>query len=109
VIGGVRLIPFTIMTGGRATTLAQYVPTVTNAAFGGILNFKYNRPTIAGLWGAGARKYLANHRFGAAGPFTALRKTWVNYRRTGTTYVLDSFGPAADNTYSLSRTQPGRK
>jgi len=30
-----------------------------------------------------------------------MRKTWVNYRWTGATYVLDSFGPGADDTYPL--------
>jgi hypothetical protein len=101
VIGGVGLIPFTTISGGRATTAAPYVPTVTNAAFGGVLNFIYNRPTIQALWAAGARKYLVKHRFGTSGALTNMRKTWVNYRWTGATYVLDSFGPGADDTYPL--------
>ncbi|HJW38091.1 MAG TPA: hypothetical protein VJ420_05710 [Candidatus Udaeobacter sp.] len=101
VIGGVGLIPFTTITGGRATTAPGYYPPVTDAAFGSVLNFIYNRPTIQSLWAAGARRYAIVHRFGSSGSFTALRRTWSNYRWNGTTYVLDPFGPDASDTYEL--------
>ncbi len=104
VIGGVGLIPAApaIISGGRATTVAPYVPTVTNAAFGGILNFIYNRPNVPALYGAGARKYQLLHRAGSSGPFTPLCRTWANYRWSGpSTVVLDSFGPDAGNCYEL--------
>lgn len=101
VIGGVGLIPATTISGGRATTAAPYVPTVTNAAFGGTLNFIYNRPNIIALWGAGARKYRILHRFGSSGSFAPLRRTWANYRWTGSTYVLESFGPDSNDCYGL--------
>lgn len=100
VIGGVGLIPATTISGGRATTASPYVPTVTNAAFGGVLNLIYNRPNVRALWGAGARKYRILHHFGGAS-FAPLRRTWANYRWTGSTYVLDSFGPDSNDYYEL--------
>jgi hypothetical protein len=101
VIGGVGLIPATTISGGRATTAPTYVPHVTNAAFGGILNFIYNRPNVVALWGAGARKYRILHRVGTSGSFAPLRRTWSNYRWTGSTYVLESFGPDNNDRYPL--------
>jgi hypothetical protein len=101
VIGGVGLIPASLISGGRATTAAPYVPTVSNAAFGGVLNLIYNRTTINSLWGAGARKYRVLHRIGSSGAFAPLRRTWVNYRKSGSTDVLDSFGPDATDAYEL--------
>ncbi|MEB3361731.1 MAG: hypothetical protein VKI42_06355 [Synechococcaceae cyanobacterium] len=101
VIGGVGLIPASVITSGRATTTAPYVPTVTNAAFGGVLNLIYNRATIASLWGAGARRYRVLHRIGSSGAFAPLRRTWVNYRKSGSTDVLDTFAPDASDAYEL--------
>jgi hypothetical protein len=101
VIGGVGLIPATTISGGRATTLAPYVPTVTRAAFGGVLNFIYNRPNVTALWAAGARKYRLLHREGGGGVFTPLRRTWANYRWTGATYVLEYSGPDVSDSYEL--------
>ena len=101
VIGGVGLIPASLISAGRATTAASYVPAVTNAAFGGVLNLIYNRAAINSLWAAGARKYRVLHRIGSSGAFAPLRRTWVNYRRSGTTDVLDSFGPDASDAYEL--------
>lgn len=102
VIAGVGLIPFTtISAAGRATTTAPYVPTVTNAAFGSTLNYIYNRPNITAAWGAGARKYKVFHRVGTSGTFVPLRRNWANYRWTGTTYVLESFGPDPQDYYAL--------
>lgn len=101
VIAGVGLIPFTTITGGRATTVAPYVPTVTNAAFGGVLNYIYNRPNVVGFWAAGARRYTVLHRVGSSGAFTPLRRTWSNYRWTGTDFVLDAFAPDALDRYEL--------
>lgn len=101
VIGGVGLIPFTTISGGRANTAAPYVPTVTNAAFGGVLNFIYNRPNLLGFWAAGARRYSVLHRVGSSGAFTPLRRTWSNYRWNGVDYVLDAFAPDASDRYEL--------
>jgi hypothetical protein len=101
VIGGVGLIPFTTIAGGRATTVAPYQPTVTNAAFGGVLNYIYNRPNVVGFWAAGARRYSVLHRVGSSGAFTPLRRNWSNYRWTGTDFVLDSFAPDATDRYEL--------
>jgi hypothetical protein len=90
--------------------VAPYNPFVTSAAFGGILNFIYNRPNVAAMWGAGARKYRILHHFAGAGlpatpspdsSFAALRRTWANYRWTGSTYVLDFFGPDSNDCYEL--------
>ncbi len=101
VIGGVGLIPFTKITGGRATTITPYYPTVTNAAFGGVLNLIYNRPNVVGLWAVGARRYIVLHRIGSGGAFTPLRRTWSNYRWTGTDFVLDPFAPDTNDRYEL--------
>lgn len=101
VMAGVGLIPFTAISSGRATTAAPYVPTVTRAAFGGVLNVTFNRATIVGLWAAGARKFRVLHRDGSSGPFNPLRRSWANYRWTGSTYVLESFGPDGDDCYAL--------
>ncbi len=102
IIGGVGLIPCTkISSNGRATTDPDYYPPVTNAAFGGTLNFLYNRTNMTALWAAGARKYRILHRYGNVGDFVSLRRTWSNYRWTGTTYVLEAFGPDSDNWYEL--------
>lgn len=101
VIGGVGVIPATTIAGGRATTAATYVPYVQNAAFGGTMNLIGNRVTMQGLWAAGARKYRVLHRVGAAGPFAPILQSWSNYRWTGLTYVLESFGPDGDNTYPM--------
>src|SRR5262249_3272386 len=70
-------------------------------AFGGVLNYIYNRPNVTALWGAGARKYRILHRVGSSGAFTPLRRTWSNYRWTGSTFVLESFGPDASDCYEL--------
>ena len=101
VIGGVGLIPATVIAGGRATTAAGYVPHVQNAAFGGTMNLIGNRVTMQSLWTAGARKYRVLHREGVAGAFAPIRQSWSNYRWTGTTYVLESYGPDADNKYDM--------
>lgn len=101
VIGGVGLIPFTQITGGRATTLSPYVPTVTHAAFGGVLNLMYNRPNVVGFWAVGARRYTVLHRVGSSGTFTPLRRTWSNYRWTGTDFVLEAFAPDGSDRYEL--------
>jgi len=101
-IGGVGLIPATTISGGRATTVSPYLPTVTNAAFGGVLNLIYNRPNVTALRAAGACKYKLLHRVGSSSDdFTPLRRTWANYRWTGTTYVLEYFGPDAADSYEL--------
>lgn len=101
VIAGVGLIPFTTIAGGRATTAASYNPHVVNAAFGGVVNFTYNRPNVAAAWAAGARRYKILHRAGTTGTFVALRRNWTNYRWTGSTFVLESFGPDAQDRYEL--------
>jgi hypothetical protein len=101
VIGGVGLIPATKIIEGRATTEAPYVPTVTKAAFGGTLNFIYNRPNIVALWAGGAKRYAVLHRAGNSGAFTPLRRAWSNYRWTGSTFLLDSFAPDANDRYEL--------
>jgi len=102
VIAGVGLIPATTISGGRATTTAPYVPTVTNAAFGGVLNYIYNRTNVTTAWGAGARKYKILHRVGTSGAFAALRRNWANYRITATNaHILESFGPDANDFYTL--------
>lgn len=100
-IAGVGLIPFTAITNGRATTAASYNPHVVNAAFGGILKFLYNRQTITAAWTAGARRYEVLHRPGTSGGFMALRRSWSNYRWTGSSFVLESFGPDTLNRYEL--------
>lgn len=110
VIGTVGLIPTTQIVEGRATTAPAYSPHVTNAAFGGRLNFTFNRPTMTNLMAMGARRYRLRHHF--AGPalpaaptppaaFAPLRRTWANYRWNGSTYVLDFFGPDGDDCYTL--------
>jgi len=101
VIGGVGLIPASAISGGRATTTSPYVPTVSNAAFGGVLNLIYNRATVTSLWGAGARRYRVMHRIGSSGPFAPLRRSWVNYRKSGSSDVLDTFAPDATYAYEL--------
>jgi hypothetical protein len=101
VMAGVGLIPATVISAGRATTTAPYYPTVTNAAFGDVLNVTFNRATIQQLATAGATKYRILQRDGSSGPFQPLRRSWVNYRWTGSTYVLDSFGPDSSDCYPL--------
>ena len=53
------------------------------------------------LWTAGARKYRVLHRVGTAGAFEHFRQTWANYHWVGLTYVLESFGPDANDMYPL--------
>jgi hypothetical protein len=110
VIGGVGLIPANAIVEGRATTLSPYMPTVTNAAFGGTLNLISNRSTVQTLWNAGARKYRILHRFvgkdlsalvGVPVGFEPLRRGWANYRWNGSTYVFESFGPDGNDYYEL--------
>lgn len=100
-IAGVGLIPFTVIANGRATTAPSYNPYVINAAFGGIVNFVYNRQTIRDAWNRGARCYKILHRTGTSGAFASLRRTWSNYRWTGTSFVLEGFGPDAQDRYEL--------
>ncbi len=101
VIGGVGLIPATTIAGGRATTAATYVPYLQNAAFGGTMHLIGNRVTMTGLWGSGARKYRVLHRQGTSGGFTPILQSWSNYRWTGSTFVLESFGPDVDGKYPM--------
>ncbi|MFN7898160.1 MAG: hypothetical protein ACK5N0_00650 [Synechococcaceae cyanobacterium] len=101
VIAGVGLIPTSKITGGRASTAYPYQPTVTNAAFGGVLNFISNRATITAQIGAGATRYQVLHRNAPGSPFTPLRRSWANYRRTGGSDVLETFGPDANDAYPL--------
>ena len=104
VIAGVGLIPASAptITGGRATTDPSYYPHVVNAAFGGTLNFIYNRTNITTAWGAHARKYKVLHRVGTSGPFVPLRRNWANYRITASNdHILESFGPDAGDFYPL--------
>jgi hypothetical protein len=101
-IGGVGSIPATtINAAGRATTAAAFVPHVENAAFGGVMNILGNNVTLHTLWTAGARKYRVLHRVGTAGPFEHFRQTWSNYHWVGATYVLQAFGPDANDMYPL--------
>ena len=101
-IGGVGNIPATtINAAGRATTAATYVPHVENAAFASVLNILGNNVTLHSLWTAGARKYRILHRVGTAGAFEHFRQTWANYHWVGLTYVLESFGPDANDMYPL--------
>ncbi|MBW4510622.1 MAG: hypothetical protein KME64_29515 [Scytonematopsis contorta HA4267-MV1] len=104
VIGGVGLIPATkISADGYANTDASYIPFVTDTAFGGILNFIGNRVTMQNLWNLGARKYRVLSRFLGSSPseFSSVRQTWSNYRWGGTNYVLEYFGPDAQQNYPL--------
>lgn len=103
IFGGVGFIPSSaIGADGYATTAAGYMLAVRDSAFGGVLNIIGNRTTLANAYAAGARKYLVEHAFGSpAGPYAPLRQTWSNYRWTGSTYVLESFGPDAANFYPL--------
>lgn len=107
VIGGVGFIPATkIGTNGLATN--DYAGlNITNAAFGGTLNFLENAQTIHELVQHGARTFVVRHRQGVddaavhAATWQPLMTTWTNYRWTGTTYVLESFGPTAIGHYRL--------
>lgn len=101
VIGGVGVIPATVIVGGRATTAPAYVPYVQNAAFGGNMNLIGNRVTLQSLWSGGARKYRVLHRVGSSGAYAPILQSWSNYRWTGTTFVLEPFGPDADNKYTM--------
>jgi len=101
VVGGVGLIPFSAISGGRATTAPGQIPSVDHAAFGGVLNLIYNHSTVAGLWAAGARRYSVLHRVGDSGAFAPLRRTWLNYRWNGSDFALDYFGPDANDHYEL--------
>ena len=101
VIGGVGLIPATkIGTDGFATTDPGYFLQVKDAAFGGVLNLIGNRTTMQSLWAAGARKYRIEHSY-AGGAYKPLLASWKNYRWNGATYILDHFGPDANNQYPL--------
>ncbi|HZT29598.1 MAG TPA: hypothetical protein VFA33_06945 [Bryobacteraceae bacterium] len=100
VIGGVGLIPATVITNGRATTDHTYYPYVQNAAFTGVMHLIGNRVTMGNLWNAGARKYRMFHRTGAQA-FAPLTQIWSNYRWSGSTYVIESYTPDADNKYNL--------
>jgi hypothetical protein len=102
VIGGVGLIPATkIDADGYATTDPGYFIQVDDAPFGGTLHLIGNRTTMQALWAAGARRYKVLRRIGTGGAFAAIRQNWSNYRWTAATYVLESFGPDAANTYPL--------
>ncbi len=102
-LGGVGNIPATTINAlsGRATTAPTYHPHVVNAAFGGVLNILGNNVTMGTLYGAGARKYRIKHRQGTSGSFANFRQNWSNYHWVGGTYVLESFGPDADDMYPL--------
>jgi hypothetical protein len=109
VMGGVGLIPATTIsaTTGLATTVAPYRLVVTNSGFGGVLDILGNNVTMTSLFGAGARKFVVRHRYGAtlaaanAASWSHLRTSWANYRWDGTTYVLDPFGPDGSDMYPL--------
>jgi hypothetical protein len=102
VIGGVGLIPATkIDADGYATTDPGYFIHVVDAPFGGVMHLIGNRTTMQGLWAAGARRYRIMRRIGTAGAFAPIRQNWSNYRWTASTYVLESFGPDAADTYPL--------
>ncbi|WP_276134650.1 hypothetical protein [Polluticoccus soli] len=103
VIGSVGLIPTTKINSatGKATTAAGYYVHVENAAFGGGLNLIGNRTTLQNVWAAGARKYKIKHREGISGSFDDMRSSWYNYRWNGVDYVLESYGPDANNFYQL--------
>ena len=102
VIGGVGLIPATQIDGdGYANTPAAYALHVVDAPFGGVLHLIGNRTTLQALWGAGARRYKVMRRVGTAGAFAPVRQSWSNYRWAGLTYVLESYGPDAADSYPL--------
>ncbi|MBP1468716.1 hypothetical protein EYB53_023580 [Candidatus Chloroploca sp. M-50] len=101
VIAGVGLIPASQISEGRATTPQSYYPFVEHAAFGGTMNLIGNRVTLQHLWSRGARKYRMLHRVGTSGSFAPIRQNWSNYRWTGTTFVLEPFGPDAAEHYRM--------
>jgi len=101
VIGGVGLIPASVISGGYATTDPSYYVKVDEAAFGARMNLIGNRVTMQDLWHRGARKYRMLHRAGGAGAYAPMLQNWVNYRWNGTTYVLEQFGPDSADMYPL--------
>lgn len=108
VIGGVGLIPATkIGADGYATIEDTYAIKPDEAAFGGTLSFLANSVTLQSLIAAGATHYKVLRRFGvdaaalAAATFAPIRCSWSNYRWTGTTYVLEPFGPDAEDKYRI--------
>lgn len=101
VIGGVGLIPATRIGNGYATTDPSYYVAVDEAAFGGRMNLIGNRVAMQELWGRGARKYKMLHRAGSSGTFSPIHQNWVNYRWSGSTYVLERFGTDSADMYPL--------
>lgn len=103
VIGTVGFIPTTnISADGFATTDPAYYFPVTEAAFGGSMNFIGNQVTMLALWAANARKYKVLHRAGTVGAFTPLRQSWANYHWNGATYILEPFGADGSDNYVLT-------
>jgi hypothetical protein len=101
VIGGVGLIPATkIGTDGFATTDPGYYLLVRDAAFGGVLNLIGNRTTMEALWAAGARKYRVDFAPGGSA-YAPLIASWKNYRWNGSAYVLEHYGPDANDQYPM--------
>lgn len=110
VIGGVGHIPTTkIGADGYATITSPppYAVLPDEAAFGSTMHFLGNRVTLQSLWDAGARKYRVLRRFAttaaglATATFAPIRRNWSNFRWTGTTHVLEPFGPDASDMYPL--------
>ena len=107
VIAGVGWIPANKITDGYATITEPWRIQPDEAAFAGSIDLIGNTATWASLLAAGARKYRVLRRFGntmaevAAAPWTPIRQTWSNYRAVGSSYVLESFGPDANDMYRL--------
>ena len=101
VIGGVGLIPATLISGGYATTDPHYYIHADEDAFGGRMNLIGNRATMQDLWSRGGRKYKIQHRLGSSGSFNPIYQTWVNYRWDGTKYVKETFEADTSDMYPL--------
>ena len=102
VIGGVGLIPAgKINDGGYATTASDYSVYVVDAAFGENLHLLGNNTLMQSLWNQGAKKYKILHREGKSGEFKPIRQSWVNYHNVGSNSILESYGPDAEDKYTL--------